>query len=134
MKSELPMMRVWPQRGEGDCSIACLAMLCNVTYEDALEAMTSIAPKAHRRGAWATNMIDAAAKFGVSLVKRKPLALEHSTGILGVTITEKRRRVGHVVILRWGLIIDPDDGVIWEPETYIATKKATVNYLLTREG
>jgi ABC-type bacteriocin/lantibiotic exporter with double-glycine peptidase domain len=130
------MMRVWPQRGEGDCTIACLAMLCNMTYEDALGAMTTIAgPKAHRRGAWNTQIIAAAAKFGVTLVEHKKfVAFEHATGILAVSILVKRRRKQHVVVLRWGLLFDPDDGVVWEPETYIETKKAKVGSLLMREG
>lgn len=128
------MMRVWPQRGEGDCAIACLAMLCNVTYEDALDALSSVAPKAHRRGAWKTQIVAAAAKLGVRLVQRKPVAYEHATGILSCVITDSRKRVGHVVILRWGLIIDPDGGVVWEPDDYIAAKKAVVGCLMTREG
>jgi ABC-type bacteriocin/lantibiotic exporter with double-glycine peptidase domain len=129
------MLRVHAQRGEGDCSIACLAMLLNVSYEDALQAMTNVAHNAHRRGAWEKQIVAGALKLGTTLVKRKLVAMEHSTGVLCVTVAgDDDRRVKHVVVLRWGLLFDPDGGTVWEPETYIATKQAKVGNLLTREG
>lgn len=138
MSGELPLIRVTPQRGEGDCTIASLAMYLGVSYEDALEAATGATRKAHRRGMWVANIVQAAERLGVALSRRRLprywLVDEESHGILSGSVIEKRRRVQHVVVLRWGLIFEPDGGEVWEVEDYVAHRKAQFTELVTREA
>ena len=124
-----PWMRLVTQRGEGDCAVAVLAMYLDVTYEDALAALTkgSNSHKVHRKGAWFTTLKRGAAVLGVDLVvHRRVVDLDTDNGIL--------RLDDHVVILLDGHIIDPN-GSIWKHDVYFANfDNKTRVQLITRRG
>ena len=132
MSAELPMIRMTLQRSSGDCSVAALAMYLGVSYEDALEAATAESLKPHRRGMYNTQIVKAAARLKVALVVKRRFSLEHDSGILSGYVFDGVRPSGHVVVLRWGLLIDPDGGELWEPDDYERTHQAEWTTLLTR--
>lgn len=142
MSTELPMFRFYAQRGEGDCAIAALAMYLGVSYEDALEAATKGTRKAHRKGMYATQIQRAAENLDKPLVVKRNFDFETDAGVLHGVVTMSifddaklvcRKRIGHAVCLRWGLIFEPDGGEVWEYDDYTEQKKAIWSSLLTRE-
>lgn len=100
-----------PGREPFDCVIASLAMYLNVTYEDALRAVT-FADKAHagRIGLWTPEIKKAAKKLGQPLKLKKKFNIEEDYGILLLS--------DHATILRNGLIIDPDK-TVWEYQDFL---------------
>lgn len=118
---------VW-QRKKTDCSVACLAMMCAVSYEDALLAIGK--KRVLTRGIALGEVIKAALKLGKVLTFHRAIDLDNDTGILGV-----KGGVGwdyeHLVILHNGSIIDPQDKAIWDHETYLSANGAAVTSLLT---
>lgn len=126
---EMPFVRVTYQRGKGDCAIVCIAMMCGVPYEDALDVATQ---KAHRRGMYLSQIIEACNKLGVVLKRRRKIDWDNDTGILNLDCKKNRTSSGHVAFLRWGLVFDTEL-VVWEPEAFLSFYKAKALSILVRE-
>lgn len=127
---ECPIIRVIPQRYDGDCSVACLAMLLGVPYENALVAAAQVAPNVCMTGMWIKHLEAAALLLGYKLRRRRRFDIETDTGILVVGYP---KRLKHVVVLREGLVIETD-GCIWESELYMKQHQATAGPLLVAEA
>lgn len=95
------------QRAEGDCGIAALATWTGQSYEDVYVACSAVdRVKRGRSGLRVKDLIETAAKLGVTLrMKRRP-DLDEDDGILSVNWTTKRTYGGHYVVLRNGLVLD----------------------------
>ena len=130
--SELPVVKVLAQHGQGDCCITALAMLTGLSYDDVLEAASSVLRKPHRRGMYVSQILATAAVLHLPLVKRRRFDPEHDTGILTVYCRAGRTHSNHVVLLRWGLIFDTADCEVWEYGAFMAQYAATPKTLLVR--
>lgn len=111
MADEAPIINVIPQRGDYDCTVACLAMLAGVSYEEALLALGEQTPQILVRGAWDAEIKRAAAQLGFKLRVRRKFDLENDTGML--------RFSDHVVVLRAGLVITTH-GSLWDADDFLA--------------
>lgn len=119
------MVRIVRQDGElPDCAVASLAMLCGVSYGEALAAF----PKPQRVikvGAYLTEIQVAAKALGVKTKIRKRFDLEEDTGILHVSGTDE-----HLVFLWAGRIIE-GNGECWlSAFSYFATYEYTPKSLV----
>lgn len=136
-RESLPFTHAIPQRGNGDCTIASLAMLLGVSYEDALTEAVAVSHRPHRRGLYIKHIIETAARLHATLTYRRSINYDEDEGVLVGSILDKRHRVGHAVMLRWGVIIDPagehaNVPTIWEPDAYLVHKHAAFTGILSR--
>lgn len=122
----VPLVMLVSQRHQADCAIAATAMYLGVSYEDCLLAFGDVGIL--RGGAWFTQIIRAAAKFGVELRKRPSFDPEQSDGLLKV---KHRKGPQHVVLIREGFIFDTDCSV-WAPGDYIQARGGKFGMLLER--
>lgn len=114
-------MRVISQRAEGDCGIAALAMLTGVAYEDAYVAVARIDRVARgKSGLCLKDLVQAAARLGVSLRHRRMVDLDDDEGILNVIWNDKRAYRGHYVVLYRGVIVDPGGPEILPHDEWLA--------------
>lgn len=121
-----PFLCVIPQRGHRDCAAACLAMLLGVTYERALLAFGD-----ELLDGADTRMVQRAArKLGAGLHLTKQIDLENDTGMLRVGAKDWPN--DHMVVLKEGLIVDPD-ATLWDADVFLAVYEATAVSLLTVE-
>jgi len=128
---DVPILRVVAQRHTNDCGVACLAMLCGVSYENALVAVALDVPNVCWSGMWTKHFQTAAKRLGFSLTPRKRVDLETDTGIL--SISSPNWPHDHVVVLREGLLIETD-GTLWEPDVFLRHYGAKVGTLLVAEA
>ncbi len=122
----VPLVMLVSQRHQADCAIAATAMYLGVSYEDALLAFGDVGIL--RGGAWFTQIIRAAAKFGVQLRKRPTFDPEQADGLLKI---KYRKGPQHVVLLREGLIFDTDCSV-WAFSDYPHARGGKFGMLLAR--
>lgn len=117
MDSSLPVVRMVAQRGQGDCAIACLAMYLGKSYEDVLAAAVSKSKntRVHHTGMYIRQIRATAGALGVKVRATKKVDLDSGCGILHFT----HRDGAHVVLLKAGLIFDPDGATVWDPDLYI---------------
>jgi len=118
--------KVVPQRRDWDCGVAAIAMLLNAPYADVSQVVrqTIDDPKLKRRGLilWQVEKVIEAFGFTVKRVYRKRDYLDGATGILGMnggTMDE----AGHWVMIKEGMILDPDDGSATAADDYIKENK-----------
>lgn len=101
------LVRVVRQDGElPDCAVASLAMLCGVSYGEALAAFPR-PQRVVRAGAYLTEIQSAAKVLGVTTKIRKRFDLDEDTGILHVSGKDE-----HLVFLWAGRIIE-GNGECW---------------------
>ena len=124
---ERPIIRYVPQRHEGDCAVACLAMMTGVSYEQSLIAFGKQDPQVCKRGAWTYQMREAAKLLGFQTTARRKFDLESDHGILSVKFKEVSHE--HVVVLWEGRIIDTDFG-LYMADVYFSVMKARPTSLL----
>ena len=115
------------QTGEADCAIAALAMLLGKTYGEVAPIVTEVAPKALQRGLWVTEMQRVVRKLGGVLRVSRTFNLDEDVGLLMIDLEDS----GHVVVLFRGVLINPGDGCVWEPDAYLAKSAAKPRSLLT---
>lgn len=127
---DAPIIRYVPQRHEGDCSVACLAMVCGVSYEQALIALGKQEPHVCKRGAWSYQMRNAAKALGFATRSRRKFDLESDHGILGIKFKAVNHE--HVVVLWEGRIIDTDFG-LYMADVYFSVNEARPTSLLVVE-
>ena len=127
MKTPFPdLVRVVRQDGHlPDCAVAAVAMLCGVTYGEALAAF----PKPQsvvKVGAYLTDIQTAAKVLGLRTKLRKRFDIDEDTGILHVSGKDE-----HIVLLWDGRIID-GNGECWlSPTTYLGTYDYTPKALIS---
>lgn len=113
-------MIVQPQRYEGDCVTMALTMFFNLAYEDVAIAMSQVIGEKRRRGrqgAYISETIRVAEALGKTLKRKRKFTLT-TEGVLIV----RTKRSAHAIVLRRGLIFDPADASVWDPEVYFANK------------
>lgn len=126
------MVRLVRQTGfHPDCSIAALAMLCGVMYEDALAAFADpVDVLLNGAGSSWKRMQRAARVLGVETVIRRRFDMQEDTGVLHVE--RKRPLSAHVCFLWGGRIVD-GNGELWaDPADYLRHYRYTQKSLLAR--
>jgi hypothetical protein len=118
-----PLLTMIAQRHEGDCMAAALSMLIAVSYEEALLALDD--PAVLSCGAWLTQVVVAADKFGVVLKQRNRWNPATHEGIARV----HTKLHAHAVVIRAGLVFNTDHNV-WRPDDYLAHELAKFGALL----
>lgn len=111
------------QKAEGDCVITALAMILAVPYAEVCSKALALYPTADTKGMTTRQMLTVVRALGRNLqsVPIKDANLEGETGILDVRMNRRY----HSLALFEGVVINPADGLIYNLETYLATKKAT---------
>ena len=127
---DLPVVKIIVQRFDMDCSVAGLAMLLGVSYENALVAIAQDHPDVCVVGAWTKHLKAAARRLGYTLHERKRYDVETDTGLLNVTCPQWKH--DHLVVLKEGLIIDTD-GTVFDSDVYFQSQQATPGTLLVAE-
>lgn len=127
MKSPFPeLVRVVKQDGTlPDCAVAAVAMLCGVTYG---EALASFPDPRHvvKTGAYLTEIQAAAKRLGVRTRIRKRFDVDEDTGVLHVSGKDE-----HIILLWEGRVID-GNGECWlNPATYFGTYEYKPKALIT---
>lgn len=112
------VVRVIPQREDGDCAVACLAMLTGSTYEDALRVVCGVDDEGASDGLYIAQLLVAAEELGSTLRRKRRFDLSKDTGILYL-VHKKKDEDRHVVILRQGVIIDTNNNVWFDPDKYL---------------
>lgn len=135
------MLRLFPQRTDGDCSIACLATYLGRPYSTILKTAKRYSRDPVKLGMFMTEIQKVAKKLGCSLVLKRHINFANHEGILSVDNYAKgwRRRgkgkepEGHVVVLWRGLIYDPTcGGTLWTVEQYKRCNKTKFTSILRR--
>jgi ABC-type bacteriocin/lantibiotic exporter with double-glycine peptidase domain len=119
-------IKMVPQRHKTDCGVCTLAMLCEVSYEEALLAIGQ--KRVITKGVQLRAVRDAAKKLGRRLVLKRGFDLDTDTGILG--IVSETWDFEHLVILKDGMIIDAQDQTVWEHDDYMEAHHAKAVSLL----
>ena len=119
------------QKAMGDCVIACIAMILGVPYQEASKAALDVKPQPHSTGLTTREAQKIANKlvghpFQIVNTKGADLDFDNETGILYVRMS----RSYHAVILFEGVVVDPSDGLVWNLQTFLHTKKASTYKLL----
>lgn len=129
------------QKDVADCGVACLAMLCGVSFETAMMSL----PKTRRRaitnveGMSVRQMCRAAKRMGRPLIwvaadKMAPDAI----GIMGLSRPVDKSKPGgnaegHYVIYVRGTIWNPADGMWWmEADAFFKTRRWEPDGVLVR--
>jgi ABC-type bacteriocin/lantibiotic exporter with double-glycine peptidase domain len=124
-------MRLVLQRANGDCGIAALATLLDAAYEDIYLAAAAVDSRHGKSGLRQRDMVAIAKILGVRLKrKRSAINLACDEGILDVKWIKKRTYAGHYVVLGNGVIVDPSDGRIADPEDYLLEESCALGSLL----
>ena len=106
-----------------DCAVACLAMFCGVSYEQALLASGAVLEKGMQ-----TRKIQATARrLGRPLKFCRTVDLETDTGLLAVRSVKWKH--DHLVVLKEGLVVDTDAS-LWDVDVFLAAYQATVLSIL----
>jgi hypothetical protein len=121
-------LTVIAQRHKMDCGIAALAMLLGLSYERVSVIAYAIAADVATTGLNLKEIQAIAQHCGVSLDRHRTYNLETGLGILSV----RRPTWWHCVILRQGIIVDPNAGRIFEARDYLSSQKARACTLLVR--
>ena len=127
---DLPVVKIIVQRFDMDCSVACLAMLLGVSYENVLVAIAQDHPDVCAVGAWTKHLKAAARRLGYILKEHRTYDMDADTGLLNVTCPLWKH--DHLVVLKEGLIIDTD-GTIWDAAVYLENQHTKAGTLLVAE-
>lgn len=123
-----PIVSMVPQRHPSDCGVSVLSMFLQVSYEEALLAISKDAPRVLRTGMWFTEVRRAAKRLGVPLrLKRRWNALTDE----GILYVKNRRGPNHLILLRERLLWDTNFEV-WRLDDYRKASGATFGALLVK--
>jgi hypothetical protein len=111
------------QKKDWDCGVAALAMLLALEYKDVAKEVIDD-PKLTSRGLILRQVEELIVHFGFTpkRIYKKKDYLDGATGILGMN-GGTMSSAGHWVVIKDGVIIDPDDGTVSTPEEYIEANK-----------
>lgn len=118
-------LRLVAQRRKRDCGVACFAMLLGITYEEATEALAQ-ANGPLKKGLYNTSLQRGAEMLGKRLRLQRKFDADDSVGILGV----ENDTVAHFVVLRNGMVVDPEDQTLWNYDDYLKTNNLIPRALL----
>lgn len=135
MSEPLPPSYIKAVRQNGfnrDCTLATIATLAGVNYEEALAACVTIQPQVLEMGLSWPQIRRACESLGLdcALKRRGYYDIEEETGILNV----KNRKEDHVVFLWAGRIIEGNFECWLEPEDYLRHYHYKPYSLLVRIG
>ncbi len=106
-------MNLIHQRGTMDCGIACAAMFCNKTYEEAEQADPS---QFAERGLYVSEFLFICEKLGQSLKVKRPhiktlddISLKKKQAII---IRRKNKKIGHFIVVENDIIFDPEQSEV----------------------
>lgn len=119
------------QMDDGDCALAAVAMITGKPYQHVVTtARRTISSRVLKRGLWTTEILALAKKMRVALVVKRPSQIEWSDAT-GVLLLE-RPPSGHchAVAVFQGVLIDPNDGQLWDVDTYCSSQRFAVRGLL----
>ena len=125
-------MRLVTQRANGDCGVAALASLLEQSYEDVYIAAASVDRKTRgRSGICFPALMAIGKKLGASfLLKRRHH--DEDEGLLAVTWEKPHTHPydAHLVVLAYGVIADPADGIVLPVDEYLSRHRATAGSFL----
>jgi hypothetical protein len=108
-----------------DCAVAALAMLCGVTYGEALAAFAQ-PDRVVKTGAYLTEMQEAAARLGTATKIKRRFDVLRETGVLYLA----GKSENHVAFLWAGRVVD-GDGACWlTPKAYLKSRGFKAKALL----
>ena len=121
------LVRIVKQDGSlPDCAVAALAMLCGVTYGEALAAFKQPA-RVVKTGAYFTEMKQAAAKLKTrTTIKRHGFDITTETGVIYLA----GKAENHVAFLWEGRVIDGDGSCWLTPKSYLEARSFRAKALL----
>lgn len=127
---QLPTLQIIPQRHSHDCSVACLAMICRISYEEALMAFRH---NVCTDGASIRQIQRAAARLGRTLLwSRRVSSLENETGIL--CVRSQKWPCDHLVVFKEEQIVDTD-ATLWDADVFMSAYEAKpISFLRLEEG
>jgi ABC-type bacteriocin/lantibiotic exporter with double-glycine peptidase domain len=117
--------RLLPGRERNDCAICVLAMYLGVSYEDVLRRVAvQDRPYQGRQGLRLHEVERLARNMGTPLRRLRKYDILTSYGMLSLP--------HHLVLLRAGIIVDPEPGgaSMWEVEDYFHAYKVRPGFLL----
>jgi len=119
-----PVFHIVLQHHTGDCSIAALASLLCVSYDEVLIVASRLDENVLKNGLDAEETCKVIVAFGKSAqywANPEDVDLSEAQGILGVKPKGRGRQIGHVVVLSNGLIFDPAEkiSVVWDAELFL---------------
>jgi hypothetical protein len=122
--------RLVPGREKNDCAVCVLAMYLGVSYEDVLrQVAVSDRSNQGRRGLRLHEVERIARGLGTPLRRVRKFDILNTYGLLSLP--------NHLVLLRGGLIVDPEPGgaTLWEVEDYFHAYNVRPGWLLVaRDG
>ena len=94
-------------------------MLAGVPYADVFQHAKRTARRARKIGTTLTDLKRLASKVGLRFrIKDATVTdLDGDTGIMW--LSPKKGEIGHLTVLFRGVLIDPSNGQLWDPETYL---------------
>lgn len=112
-------IQVVVQQTHADCGVCCLAMLLGRPYSDIFMHSPQQVKLARKKGLTEGSLTRLAKKVGVKLSHRRVTDddLDEATGILFLGATKKGVD-DHAVVMFNGTLIDPSDGLLWDPSVY----------------
>ena len=115
-------MKLVQQRANGDCAIAAVASLLELTYEDVYVASAKVDRKTRGRNGLYLGAVQAIGKIlGVSfLLKRHHRDEDEGLLVVNWTAPHTNPFNAHLVALSYGVIADSADGVILPVDDYLA--------------
>lgn len=121
-----PIFTIVTKRASGDCAVAALATLLQVSYEEVLVAAVNVQPLVLKTGLNNDEIIAVAKLFGRTLEERTGEEIDYrrSTGMLGAKLSINKGADEHAVVLCQGLVFDVEDGEVWRAREYLKRYKA----------
>ena len=126
-------MRLVLQRAVGDCGICALASLLEQSYEDVYIAAAKVDRKRRGRNGIHLGALQAIGKIvGASFLLKRRYPLDDAEGLLVVNWSQPHTHPfqAHLVVLGYGVIADPADGVILPADEYLARYRGTAGSFL----
>lgn len=117
-----------PQRTLNDCALAALAMALGEEYHRVRDAAAK-SVKGFEIGLTASEMVRVARRLKRPLRRVVMRGKELPDDEVGVLVVGRGRDY-HAVLLFHGIIYDPSDGVVWEPETFLDSGRWRLDTLL----
>jgi len=122
--------RIVPGREPNDCAISVLAMYLGVSYEDVLRQVAVLdRPYQGRQGLILREVIRIARSLGTVIRRQRKFDILTAYGMLSLP--------HHIVLLRAGVIVDPEPGgaTLWEVEDFFhAYPTLRPGWLLVADG
>ena len=125
-------MRLVLQRARGDCGIAALASLLEQSYEDVYIAAAKVDRRTRGRSGICFPALMAIGKILGAAFLLKRHHQDDDEGLLTVLWQKPHEHPysAHLVVLGYGVIADPADGIVLPVDEYLARYRATAGSFL----